>query len=143
MRALGLLHRLARRRLERLSVEIAAVRAECDRLRTAQAVLMAREQSEMDLAAGDLALAPLLPAYRARVHAEGLSLARSLEAAERDIERLRAEIEDAYGEKARLEVLIEEASRRARAEREVREQAALDESAVIRAARSRSEVDIA
>jgi flagellar export protein FliJ len=131
------LERLAKRRLDHLALEMVAARGESDRLRVALAALFAREQSEMTVAAGDFLLAPTLLAYRERVRDEAARLQYAIDQKEQHIERLRSDIADAFGEKARLETLIARTAARAAADASAREQAALDEGAVLRAARER------
>jgi flagellar export protein FliJ len=135
MKSLETLLKLAQRRLDDLGVEAAQCAEHIDDLRMREASAVAREEREAELAAGDLALAAALPAYRARVRLHLAELRLHIGEGEETLKTVREQLTLAYQEKSKLEQLLEQArAKEARRLAEL-EQAQLDEAAINRVGR--------
>lgn len=137
MSSLHTLLKIAQRRLDELGVEAARIQQEADGLRMDAATLAAREQVEIETAAQNLAFMPMLPAYRARVQAQGAALRARAAEREATLGLIRERMATAYQEKSKFEQLIEQARIREQITRAAAEQAMLDEVAITRAEANR------
>lgn len=133
MKSLHTLLKLAQRRMDELGVEAVRLGQHVDQLRMQEASILAREETEVALAEGDPQLAPMLPAYRARVKAQAQQVRQQIEEREAELADVRALLNQAYQEKAKFEHLIAQEGIRITSERAAKEQAMLDEVAVNRA----------
>jgi hypothetical protein len=133
MKSLQTLLKVAQRRMDDLGLEAVRLGQHIDQLRVQEATVLAREETEVALAATDPRLAPALPAYRARVKAQAQEIRRQIGEKETQLAELRVLLNAAYQEKAKFEHLIAQEALRINVERAAREQAALDEVAINRA----------
>ena len=133
MKSLHTLLKVAQRRMDELGIEAVRIGQHIDQLRMQEASILAREETEMALAASDPALAPALPAYRARVRLQTGEVRREVAEKEAKLIEVRSLLNAAYQEKAKFEQLIEQEALRKATERAAKEQAQLDEVAINRA----------
>ena len=133
MKSLETLLKIAQRRMDELGVEAARVGTQIAELQMKQATLKAREENETRLAAGDLSLAALLPAYRLKVKWQCDQLGAEAASHEALLADIRQRLNEAYQEKAKFEQLLEQEAVRRATERATKEQAQLDEVAINRA----------
>ena len=133
MKSLHTLIKVAQRKLDELGVEAAKVGAEIAELQGRESAVLAREQAELANAARDPTFSAMLGAYRMRVRQQVSELRSQMSAKEKALEDIRERLSQAYIEKSKFEQLLEQAERRATAERAAREQAQLDEVAITRA----------
>jgi flagellar export protein FliJ len=98
-----------------------------------EASILAREESEIALAAGDPALGAMLPAYRARIKLQAGEVRTEMAEKEALLIEVRGRLNAAYQEKSKFEQLIEQEAIRRSTERATRDQAMLDEVAINRA----------
>jgi flagellar export protein FliJ len=133
MKSLETLLKIAQRRMDELGVEAARVGVQIADLQMKQATLRAREENEVRLAAGDLSLAALLPAYRLKVKWQCDQLGVDVAKHEAVLAEIRQRLNEAYQEKSKFEQLLEQEAIRRAAERATKEQAQLDEVAINRA----------
>jgi hypothetical protein len=98
-----------------------------------EATILAREETEMTLAESDPRLAPMLPAYRARVKVQTTEVRRQIGENEAQLAEVRVLLNQAYQEKAKFEHLLAQEAIRVAEERAAKEQAMLDEVAINRA----------
>ncbi len=135
MKSLETLLKVAKRRLDDLGIEAAKLGVELDKLRTEAAVLVAREQSEVELASTDLQLLAMMPAYRQRMAQQIGAAEHRLADAEAQLVDVRQRLSAAYQEKSKFEELLERERAREALARAASEQAQLDEVAINRAGR--------
>lgn len=133
MKSFTTLLKVAQRKLDELAIESARIGAEIDELHTRIAAIQARERAEIASATLDPTFAAMLPAYRQRVKMQVEEVRAQATAKEKALEEIRQQLSAAYIEKSKFEQLIEQAERRAAADRAAREQAHLDEVALNRA----------
>ena len=81
----------------------------------------------------DPTLAPMLPAYRARIKVQAGEVRRQIGEKEVQLAGVRVLLNEAYQEKSKFEQLIEQETVRRTAERATRDQAMLDEVGINRA----------
>lgn len=132
MKSLHTLLKVAQRRMDELGLEAVRVGQHVDQLRLQEASILAREETEVALAEKDPQLAPMLPAYRARVKAQAQEVRRQISERETQLVEVRGLLNEAYQEKAKLEHLIAQEAIRVTTERASKEQAMLDEVAINR-----------
>lgn len=135
MKSLETLLKIAQRKMDELGIEAARVGAEIAELQMKQATLLAREENEVQLAAGDMSLAAMLPAYRLKVKWQTDQIRAQVNTHESTLAEIRQRLNAAYQEKAKFEQLIEQEAIRRAADRAQKEQAQLDEVAINRAGR--------
>jgi flagellar export protein FliJ len=135
IKSLETLLKIAQRKMDELGVEAGRVGTQIAELQTKQATLRAREENEVRLAADDLSLGPLLPAYRLKVKWQCDQLGAEVIKAETVLAEIRQRLNEAYQEKAKFEQLLEQETIRRATERAAKEQAQLDEVAINRAGR--------
>jgi len=133
MNSLHTLLKIAQRKMDELGIEAARVGTQIAELQTKQATLKAREENEVRLAASDLSLGALLPAYRLKVKWQCDQLGAEVAKGESVLAEIRQRLNAAYQEKAKFEQLLEQEAIRRATERAAREQAQLDEVAINRA----------
>lgn len=133
MKSLQTLLKVAQRRMDELGIEAVRIGQHVDQLRMQEASLLAREETEVALAEKDPQLAPMLPAYRARVKAQAQEIRRQVSEKEAQLAEVRLLLNQAYQEKAKFEHLITQEVIRVTTERAAKEQAMLDEVAINRA----------
>jgi flagellar export protein FliJ len=119
--------------MDELGVEAVRLAQHIDQLRMQEASVLAREETELALAANDPSFASLIPAYRARVKLQTGQIQTERAETEGGLAEVRNLLNAAYQEKSKFEQLIEQEAIRAAAERATKDQAALDEVAVNRA----------
>jgi flagellar export protein FliJ len=130
MKSLETLLKVAQRRLDELGVEAAKIVQGIEAMKAEEEGLLQRELAEVQSASHDLTIAPMMPAYRARMkHARGQVRLRILEA-EKTLEIVRGKLSEAYQEKAKFKEMLDQMRARETAERLAREQAQLDEAAI-------------
>ena len=132
MKSLPTLIKVAQRRIDDIARVISERQSVLDGLQTARALAEARMLSETAASASDLNLASALPAYTARYKAELSRIDQDVSNIEAEIDRLRERMIEAYGEKSRFDALSKTYEERARKEALDKEQAALDEAAIMR-----------
>jgi flagellar export protein FliJ len=132
MKSLDTLLKVARRRMDDLGVEATRLAQRIEQKRIQQASLLAREETEVQLAAGDIQFAATLPAYRLRVKQQTEEIGRAIAAEEATLVEVRERLSTAYQEKSKFEQLLEQEALRRAAERTAREQSQLDEVAINR-----------
>lgn len=132
MKSLETLLKVAQRRMDELGVEAVRLGQFVEQLRMQEASIVAREESEVRLAAADPSLGAMLPAYRARVKAQAAEVRRQAAEKEAVLAEVRERLNAAYQEKSKFEQLIEQEALRRTTERAAREQATLDEVAINR-----------
>ncbi len=133
MKSLETLLKVAQRRMDELGVEAARIGTEMAAMRARGSALAAREDNEIRLAAGNVELASLLPAYRLRVKWQRDQIGVEVAKAESTLAEIRERLTAAYQEKSRFQHLIEQEAIRKATERAAKEQAMLDEVAINRA----------
>jgi hypothetical protein len=133
MKSLHTLLKVAQRRMDELGLEAVRLGQHVDQLRMQEASILAREETEIALAENDPQLAPMLPAYRARVKVQAQEVRRQISEKETQLVEVRVLLNQAYQEKAKFEHLIAQEAIRLATERAAKEQAMLDEVAVNRA----------
>jgi flagellar export protein FliJ len=133
MKSLETLLKIAQRRMDELGVEAARVGVQIADLQMKQATLRAKEENEVRLAASDLSLAALLPAYRLKVKWQCDQLGADAAKHEVVLAEIRQRLNEAYQEKSKFEQLLEQEAIRRATERAAKEQAQLDEVAINRA----------
>ena len=132
MKSLQTLLKVAQRRMDELGVEAAKVQITVDELHQKRGAIVAREQVEI-ATAQDGMFASMLPAYRMRVKQQVAEVDGQIGAMNTVLEGIRSRLQDAYIEKSKFELLIEQETKRVAHERSAREQAMLDEVAINRA----------
>jgi flagellar export protein FliJ len=133
MKSLETLLKVAQRRMEDLGVEAIRIGQFVEQLRMQEASILAREESEVRLAAADPSLGSMLPAYRARIRMQVGEVRAQIAEKEAALADVRERLNAAYREKSKFEHLLEQERLRRADERAAREQASLDEVAVNRA----------
>jgi hypothetical protein len=133
MKSLHTLLKVAQRRMDELGLEAVRLGQHVDQLRMQEASILAREETEIALTENDPQLAPMLPAYRARVKVQAQEVRTQISEKETLLVEVRVLLNQAYQEKAKFEHLIAQEAMRLAAERAAKEQALLDEVAVNRA----------
>jgi flagellar export protein FliJ len=133
MKSLETLLKVAQRRMEDLGVEAIRIGQFVEQLRMQEASILAREESEVQLAAADPSLGSMLPAYRARIRMQVGEVRAQIAEKEAALADVRERLNAAYQEKSKFEHLLEQERLRRADERAAREQASLDEVAVNRA----------
>lgn len=132
MKSLHTLLKVAQRRMDELGVEAVRIGQFIEQLRMQEASILAREENEIRLAAADPSLAPMMPAYRARIRLQTGEIRKQMAEKESVLAEVRERLNAAYREKSKFEQLIEQEALRKAAERATRDQAALDEVAINR-----------
>lgn len=133
MKSLQTLLKVAQRRMDELGVETAKVQVKVDELHQKRGAIVAREQVEIATAQQNGMFASMLPAYRMRVKQQVAEVDGQIGAMNTVLEGIRSRLQDAYIEKSKFELLIEQETKRVTDERSAREQAMLDEVAINRA----------
>jgi flagellar export protein FliJ len=133
MNSLHTLLKIAQRKMDELGIETARIQADMEQLRMKHATLIAREENEVRLAAGDFSLAALLPAYRLKVRWQCDQIRADLAKFEHTLFLIRQRLNEAYQEKAKFEQLIDQEAIRKSTARAALEQAQMDEIAINRA----------
>jgi flagellar export protein FliJ len=133
MKSLETLLKVAQRRMDELGVEAIRIGQFIEQLRMQEASILAREETEVQLAASDPSLGALLPAYRARIKAQVGEVRVQIAQKEATLADVRGRLNAAYQEKSKFEQLIEQDKLRRSDEHATREQAGLDEVAINRA----------
>jgi flagellar export protein FliJ len=133
MKSLDTLLKVAQRRMDELGVEAIRIGQHVEQLRMQEASILAREESEVALAANDPALGAMLPAYRARIKIQAGAVRAEMAEKEALLIEVRGRLNAAYQEKSKFEQLIEQDAIRRSTERATRDQAMLDEVAINRA----------
>ena len=133
MKSLQTLLKVAQRRMDELGVEAVKLGQAIDDMRTQQTSILAKQEHEAQLAAKDMSLAQMLPAYRLRVKWQVDQIRVASSKAELDLVDVRERLSVAYQEKSKFEHLIEQEAIRQTAARAAKEQAMLDEVAINRA----------
>ena len=133
MKSLQTLLKVAQRRMDELGVEAAKIQVKVDQLHQKQGAIIAREQQEIAAAQNDSMFASMLPAYRMRVKQQIAEVQGQVAAMDNVLSGIRDKLQQAYIEKSKFELLIEQESKRVSDERSAREQAMLDEVAINRA----------
>jgi flagellar biosynthesis chaperone FliJ len=133
MKSLQTLLKVAQRRMDELGIQATRLGQHIDQLRMQEATILAREETEMTLAESDPRLAPMLPAYRARVKVQTTEVRRQIGENEAQLAEVRVLLNQAYQEKAKFEHLLAQEAIRVAEERAAKEQAMLDEVAINRA----------
>ena len=134
MKSLETLLKVAQRRMDALGVEATRIAQRIDHTRMQQAAILAREETEVQLAESDVQLGAALIAYRRRVKFQLDEIERTIAADEAALAEVRERLAAAYQEKSKFEQLIEREALRLAAERAAKDQAAMDEIAVNRGA---------
>lgn len=134
MKSLETLLKVAQRRMDALGVEATRIAQRIDHTRMQQAAILAREETEVQLAESDVQLGAALIAYRRRVKFQLDEIERTIAADEAALADVRERLAAAYQEKSKFEQLIEREALRLAAERAAKDQAAMDEIAVNRGA---------
>lgn len=134
MKSLETLLKVAQRRMDALGVEATRIAQRIDHTRMQQAAILAREETEVQLAEGDVQLGAPLIAYRRRVKFQLDEIKKAIAADEASLAEVRERLAAAYQEKSKFEQLIEREALRLAAERAAKDQAAMDEIAVNRGA---------
>jgi len=134
MKSLETLLKVAQRRMDALGVEATRIAQRIDHTRMQQAAILAREETEVQLAEGDVQLGAPLIAYRRRVKFQLDEIKEAIAADEASLAEVRERLAAAYQEKSKFEQLIEREALRLAAERAAKDQAAMDEIAVNRGA---------
>jgi hypothetical protein len=119
--------------MDELGIQATRLGQHIDQLRMQEATILAREETEMTLAESDPRLAPMLPAYRARVKVQTTEVRRQIGENEAQLAEVRVLLNQAYQEKAKFEHLLAQEAIRVAEERAAKEQAMLDEVAINRA----------
>jgi flagellar export protein FliJ len=132
MKSLETLLKVAQRRLDEFGVEAIRIGQFIEQLRMQEASILAREETEVQLAANDPSLGALLPAYRARIKVQVGEVRVQIAQKEATLADIRGRLNAAYQEKSRFEQLIEQEKLRRSTERAARDQAGLDEVAINR-----------
>lgn len=133
MKSLQTLLKVAQRRMDELGVEAAKIQVKVDELHQKKGAIIAREQQEIAAAQHDSMFASMLPAYRMRVKQQVAEVQGQVAAMDNVLNGIRDKLQQAYIEKSKFELLIEQESKRVSDERSAREQAMLDEVAINRA----------
>jgi len=133
MKSLDTLLKVAQRRMDELGVEAIRIGQHVEQLRMQEASILAREESEIALAASDPTLGAMLPAYRARIKLQAGEVRAEMAEKEALLIEVRGRLNAAYQEKSKFEQLIEQEAIRRSTERATRDQAMLDEVAINRA----------
>jgi flagellar biosynthesis chaperone FliJ len=133
MKSLQTLLKVAQRRMDELGIQATRLGQHIDQLRMQEATILARVETEMTLAESDPRLAPMLPAYRARVKVQTTEVRRQIGENEAQLAEVRVLLNQAYQEKAKFEHLLAQEAIRVAEERAAKEQAMLDEVAINRA----------
>jgi flagellar export protein FliJ len=132
MKSLQTLLKVAQRRMDELGVEAVRIGQHVEQLRMQEASILAREESEIALSAGDPALGAMLPAYRARIKLQAGEVRAEMTEKEALLASVRSLLNAAYQEKSKFEQLLEQEALRRSTERTTRDQAMLDEVAINR-----------
>src|SRR6185436_17830550 len=133
MRSFETLLKIAQRKMDELGIEAARIGTQVAEVQMKQASLKAREENEVRLAASDLSLGALLPAYRLKVKWQCDQLGAEVARHEAALAEIRQRLNEAYQEKAKFEQLLEQEAIRRATDRAMKEQAQLDEVAINRA----------
>jgi flagellar export protein FliJ len=132
MKSFETLLKVAQRRMDELGLEAVGIGQFIEQLRMQEASILAREETEVRLAADDPAMAALLPAYRARIKFQVGEVRIQIAQKEAVLADIRGRLNAAYQEKSKFEQLIEQQKLREAATRATRDQASLDEVAINR-----------
>jgi flagellar export protein FliJ len=132
MKSLETLLKVAQRRMDEYGVEATRIGQVIEQLRMQEATILAKEETEIQLAAREPSFAQMLPAYRARVKVQVNAVRAQIAEKEAILAEVRQRLNAAYQEKSKFEQLIEQDALRRTAERAARDQAALDEVAINR-----------
>jgi flagellar biosynthesis chaperone FliJ len=133
MNSFNTLLKIAQRKMDELGIEAARIQGDMEQLRVKQATLLAREQNEVQLAADDIAMQGMLPAYRLKVRWQCDQIGAQLGQHEAALAVIRQRLNEAYQEKSKFEHLLEQEAIRKSTARATLEQAQLDEVAINRA----------
>ncbi|RYY91519.1 MAG: hypothetical protein EON61_27655 [Alphaproteobacteria bacterium] len=133
MKSLQTLLKVAQRRMDELGVEAAKIQVKVDELHQKKGAIIAREQQEIAAAQYDSMFASMLPAYRMLVKQQIAEVQGQVAAMDNVLDGIRDKLQQAYIEKSKFELLIEQETKRVSDERSAREQAMLDEVAINRA----------
>lgn len=136
MKSLQTLLKVAQRRMDELGVESAKVQVKVDELHQKRDAIVAREGQEIAAAQRDTMFGSMLPAYRMRVKQQVAEVEGQISAMQTVLDGIRAQLQDAYIEKSKFELLIDQEIKRVTTERSALEQAMLDEVAINRAGAS-------
>ncbi|MEZ5936956.1 MAG: flagellar FliJ family protein [Hyphomonadaceae bacterium] len=136
MRTLETLQKLAQRRLDEVTLEVASATARIAEAREEMEELRRRERAEIAAAMSHPEFYGSLPAFRGRVAEKSRALQTRIDEIEASLQLVRARQADAYREKSKFEQLIETRAIRAAEEEAARDQARLDEAAISRANRT-------
>jgi flagellar export protein FliJ len=132
MKSLPTLIKLAQRKIDAIAIEIAQVQGRIDELEMKKTMLYARLEGEKKAVAVDAAYALTMTAYMGQVKLHAEELDTQIAAHEKELEGIRQRLNAAYQERSKLENLDEQYKLKARLEDNQREQAAMDEAAVLR-----------
>lgn len=135
MKSLETLLKIAQRRLDELGAEAGRIQATVNAMQMELASLLAREETEVELARHEPAFSAMLPAYRQRVRRQADLIRTRMSETELTLGLIRERLSEAYREKSKFEQLIEQQRIRVTLERAAAEQKALDEVAINRAGR--------
>jgi flagellar export protein FliJ len=132
MKSLETLLKVAQRRMDELGAEAIRIGQFVEQLRMQEASILAREETEVQLAANDPSMGALLPAYRARIKVQVGEVRVQIAQKEATLTDIRGRLNAAYQEKSKFEQLIEQEALRRTAEHATKDQATLDEVAINR-----------
>ncbi|MBI1339053.1 hypothetical protein GC169_02415 [bacterium] len=127
--------KIAESRADDLGREAALLQSRRDALAARAAAAAERGSHELQATAGDLDLVSAVSAFRTRLRLEARRLAREIEQADAALADVRGKLSAAFQEQSRFEELIRRLDAEATKARAKRDQALLDEAAVIRSAR--------
>lgn len=132
MKSLPVLVKVARRRIDDVSRELAQARSGIDALMSERAISIARLSHEVAMASETPAMMSMLPAFISRHKAHIDRIDNDLIAIEERVSDIRERLNEAYREKSRLETVLTHHREAAAREDAAREQAMFDEVALTR-----------